>query len=133
MGWSGRKSLVVLAAGVVVGAAGLWLVAFHDLTPGARIGLNTPYQAVLLTNGQVFYGRLDKLGSPFPVLTEVYYVVQNQVNQDTKQVSNTLIRRGKEWHAPDRMILNGAHIVLVEPVRTDSVVAKLIEELRKQP
>jgi hypothetical protein len=133
MGWSGRKSLVVLAAGVVVGAAGLWLVAFRDLTPGARISLNTPYQAVLLTNGQVFYGRLDKLGSPFPVLTEVYYVVQNQVNQDTKQVSNTLIRRGKEWHAPDRMILNGAHIVLVEPVRTDSVVAKLIEELRKQP
>jgi hypothetical protein len=132
MAWRGRKSLVVLAAGVVVGAAGLWLAAFHDLTPGARISLNTPYQAVLLTNGQVFYGRLDKLGSSFPVLTEVYYI-QSQVNQDTKQVSNTLIRRGKEWHAPDRMILNGAHIVLVEPVRTDSVVAKLIEELRKQP
>ena len=31
------------------------------------------------------------------------------------------------------MILNGGHIVLVEPVRTDSTVAKLIEELRKQP
>jgi len=80
----------------------------HDLTPGARISLNTPYQGVLLTNGQVFYRRLDKLGSPVPVLTEVYYV-QSQVNQDTKQMSNTLIRRGKgkEWHGPDRMILNG--------------------------
>ena len=116
MAWRGRKRLVMLAAGVVVGAAGLWLVAFHDLTPGARINLNTPYQAVLLTNGQVFYGRLDELGSPFPVLTEVYYV-HSQVNQDTKQVSNTLIRRGKEWHSPERMILNGAHIVLVAILR----------------
>jgi hypothetical protein len=132
MAWRGRESLVLLAAGMVVGAAGLWLVAFHDLTPSARINFGAPYQAVLLTNGQVFYGRLDKLGSPFPVLTEVYYV-QSQVNQETKQVSNTLIRRGKEWHGPDRMILNGAHIVLVEPVRTDSAVGKLIEELRKQP
>ena len=66
----------------------------HDLTPGARISLNTPYQGVLLTNGQVFYRRLDKLGSPVPVLTEVYYV-QSQVNQDTKQMSNTLIRAAR--------------------------------------
>jgi len=49
-------------------------------------------------------------------LTEVYYV-HSQVNQDTKQVSNTLIRRGKEWHSPERMILNGAHIVLVAILR----------------
>ena len=132
MAWRVRKSLVVLTAVVAAVAAGLWLLVFRDLAPGARVSPNTPYQAVLLTNGQVYYGRLDKLGSPFPVLTEVYYV-QSQVNQDTKQVSNTLIRRGKEWHGPDRMILNGAHILLVEPVRTDSAVAKIIEELRKQP
>jgi hypothetical protein len=81
---------------------------------------------------ELFYGRLDKLGSAFPVLTDVHYV-QSQVNPETKQVSNTLVRRAREWHAPDRMTLNAAHILLVEPVRADSAVAKLIEELRKAP
>ncbi len=76
-------------------------------------------------------GRLEKLGSAYPVLTEVYYV-QTQVNPEAKQVANTLVKRGKEWHAPERMILNASHILLVEPVTPDSTVAKLIDELKKQ-
>jgi len=122
----------MLAAGVVVGAAGLWLVAFHDLTPGARITSTRPTRPCCSQTGRFSTDASTSWARRFRVLTEVYYV-HSQVNQDTKQVSNTLIRRGKEWHSPDRMILNGAHIVLVEAVRTDSVVAKLIEELRKQP
>src|SRR5215472_8790388 len=30
--------------------------------------------------------------------------VQSQVNQDTKQVTNTLVKRGKELHGPDIMV-----------------------------
>ena len=88
--------------------------------------VTTPYAAVLLDNGQVYYGKLANAGSGFPELTDVYYI-QSQVNPDTKAVSNTLVRRGNEWHGPDRMFFNERHVVLIEPVGTSSKVAQLIE------
>jgi hypothetical protein len=88
--------------------------------------ITTPYAAVLLDNGQVYYGKLTNAGSRFPELTDVYYI-QNQVNQETKVVTNVLVRRGNEWHGPDRMFLNERHIIFIEPVGTNSKVAELIQ------
>src|SRR6266542_6515644 len=93
----------IIAAVVVVLGLGAWLLA-----GSGKPKLTTPYHAVLLSNGQVYYGRLEGLGSQFPVLTEVYYV-QAAVNPQTKEQNNVLLKRGGEWHAPDRMILNGNH------------------------
>ena len=67
--------------------------------------------------------------SEFPSLADVYYI-QSQMNQETKQVNSVLVKRGKEWHSPDRMILNAKHIVLIEPVKPDSDLAKRIAELK---
>ena len=88
------------------------------------------YYAVLLNNNAVYFGRLEGLGSAFPVLRDVYYV-QSSVNQDTKAVNNILVKRGKEWHGPDRMIISDKSIVFVEPVGADSKVAQLIAESKK--
>lgn len=88
------------------------------------------YYAVLLNNNSVYFGKLEGLGSEFPVLHDVYYV-QSNVNQETKQVNNVLVKRGKEWHAPDRMIISQNSIVFVEPVGGDSKVAQLIAESKK--
>ncbi|HVI10631.1 MAG TPA: hypothetical protein VND65_20245 [Candidatus Binatia bacterium] len=88
--------------------------------------ITTPYAAVLLDTGQLYYGKIANAGSDFPELTDVYYI-QSQVNQETKAVNNVLVRRGSEWHGPDRMFLNSRHVVLVEPVGTGSKVAQLIE------
>lgn len=95
----------------------------------AAVNLSTEYQAVLLANGAVYFGKLEGAGSRFPVLREVYYV-QSGVDPDTKQPKNILLKRGSEWHAPDRMILNAAQIVLIEPVGPNSRVASLIEGTR---
>ena len=88
------------------------------------------YYAVLLSNGSVYFGQLSGFGTEYPVLTDVYYV-QSNVNQETKAVANALVKRGKEWHGPDRMILNEKNIVFIEPVGLDSRVAKLIEESKR--
>jgi hypothetical protein len=88
--------------------------------------ITTPYAAVLLDNGQVYFGKLVHSESNYAELTDVYYI-QSQVNQETKAVSNTLVRRGNEWHGPDRMFLNDRHIIFIEPVGTTSKVAQLIE------
>jgi hypothetical protein len=88
--------------------------------------ITTPYAAILLDNGQVYYGKLTNAGSNFPELTDVYYI-QSQANPETKAVTSVLVRRGSEWHGPDRMFLNQHHIIFIEPVGTSSKVAQLIE------
>ena len=98
---------------------------------GIGISFSTPYQAVLLTNNSVYFGKLSGYGTPNPVLTDVYYIM-SKTDPTTKQVQNVLVKRGKELHGPDRMYLNANSIVFVEPVGTDSKVAQLIAEANQQ-
>jgi hypothetical protein len=89
------------------------------------VKFKSPYQAVLLTNGAVYFGKLEGLGTDYPILRDVFYI-QNAVDPNTKQTSSVLIRRGKEWHGPDFMVLNARHVLLIEPVTPGSRVAQLI-------
>src|SRR6185503_3190778 len=77
--------------------------------------LYNTYHAILLSNGQVYFGKVEGLGNEYTQVTSVYYV-HNRVDPDTKQPSPILIKRGREWHAPDRMIINTRHIIVVEPL-----------------
>ena len=117
-----------LAGLLVIVLAGLHI--FLALQPSS-VRFSTPYQAVILTNGSVYFGHLQGYGTSHPVLTDVYYVV-SQGNPETKQVTNSLIKRGKELHEPDRMYLNPNQIVFVESVGANSKVAQLIGEQKKQ-
>jgi len=123
-----KLSLYAVIAGFLLVAAAIVLYGV-SLFNKTSIAMTTPYQAVLLTNGQAYFGKLEGLGTPYPVLKEVFYV-QSVQNPETKQVSNILVKRGKEWHSPDRMILNASMIVLVEPVNPNSRVAQLIAEAK---
>ncbi len=93
------------------------------------VALTTEYQAVFLDNGQAFFGKLENPDSEYPLLKEVFYI-QRQVNPETKEVKNILIKRGSEWHAPDHMNINSKHIVLIEPVSPGSRVSQLIVEAK---
>lgn len=87
----------------------------------------TPFQAVQLIGGQVYYGKLSAANTPYPVLTDVY-VVSRQENQQTHEVNASLVRVSKSPNAPDRIILNSRHIVLIEPVASDSQIGKAIAQ-----
>ena len=126
---SGISFLKILAAIVVVMIVAAAAVMFTRRT-AAGVAFETPYQAVLLSNGSVYFGKLQGLGTAFPILTDVFYV-QNVPNPETKQNSTVLVKRGKELHSPSRMLLNASQIVLVEPVGANSRVAQLIEESRR--
>lgn len=124
-----KKSIIaplLLVAGLVlvILGIGVWF-----LNRNSAPAMTTPYQAVLLSNGSAYFGKLEGLGTKYPVLREVFYV-QSVQDQNTKQVSNILVKRGKEWHGPDRMIINANMIVLVEPVNPGSRVAQLIAQAK---
>ncbi len=110
-------------------AGGAWI---YVRSPEPGVNTRTPYQAVLLTNNQVYFGRLEGYGAtPHPILREVYYV-KSAVDPKTNAATNILVKRGQEWHAPDHMILSADQVVLVEPVTRGSKVMELITALRMQ-
>jgi hypothetical protein len=115
----------LLAGAVLLAALGglaFWFSSVHALAEKTK-----GYSAVLLDNNSVYFGKIADLGTDYPVLTDVFYI-QSSVNPQTKQQSNILVKRGKEWHAPDKMIIHASHIVMIEPVSPGSTVAKLIEQ-----
>lgn len=123
-----RSGRLILAALIIALAilGNAWIV-----THPRPVSFDQTYQAVLLSNNNVYFGRLEGYGTDNPVLSEVYYV-QTVVDQETKQQSNILTKRGKEWHSPDRMYINPKQILIVEPVGPNSRVAELIKELKLQ-
>jgi len=118
------QTLWGVAAVCVIAAATFHIV--HELDHAA-VKFTTPYQAVLLSNGSAYFGQIQGYGGPHPVLRDVFYIV-SQTNPETKEVTPTLVKRGKEMHEPDLMYLNPSQILFVETVGTNSKVAHLIEQ-----
>jgi hypothetical protein len=121
--------IIWAVAGFVVIVAALIFV--RTTVSRSPVKFDTPYQAVLLTSGSAYFGKLEGFGTSRPVLKEVYYIV-TQTNPDTKQTNNILVKRGKEMHEPDRMYLNPAQIIAVEPVGPNSQIAQQIAKLQTQ-
>ena len=120
-----------LVAFVVLGA--IMLFQGCDKQGGTKENLTftTEYQCVLLNNGQYFFGKMEKAGSAYPVLKNVYYVRQ-QMDPATKEVKSTIFKRSMEPFAPDMMYINASSIALIEPVSPDSKVAQLIKQAESQ-
>lgn len=127
-----KKTIVVIFICIAVAAAIALSVPLVKASEGGNAlpDFGTTFQAVLLDDGQVYYGKLSGLGTQFPEMTDVYYIV-NQQDPKTKKIKHILVKRGKELHQPTKTYLNVRHIVMIEPVGPDSEVAKLIVESQK--
>jgi hypothetical protein len=121
-----RLIAILLSAVVLL----LGILAVENLRSSAAPHFDTPYQAVVLNNGSVYYGKLESPASMYPVLRDIFYVVRKE-SSETRQLTNVLVRRGQELHGPDHMVLNRASIVFIEPVRQDSEIGKLIAQESK--
>lgn len=115
----------------VIAVLSFALLVYQWFSQRGSASFSTTYQAVLLDNGSVYFGHLENANSPMPILRDVYYV-QTAKDATTNEQRTILIRRGKELHAPDYMVINRQHILFVEPVTKGSRIEALIEELKKQ-
>jgi hypothetical protein len=93
---------------------------------------STPYQVVFLDNGQAYFGKIESVDTSYVLLTDIFFI-QPQGTPEGKIAGMVLVKRGKEWHGPDRMYVNARHVVLIEPVAPDSRVAQLIKEEKERP
>jgi len=123
-------SITVLTLSITV------LLGFGKDKEGAYIDPKKQ-QAVFLTNGQVYFGRLTNIGDNFVRLQGIYYLNTQATDakdaKDTKattdQTSFSLVKLGCELHGPtDQMVINRSQISFWENLKSDGKVAKAIEQ-----
>jgi hypothetical protein len=119
-----KQTILFLAVLAVVALLGA--LVHNDYRRFHRPLLTTPYQAVMLANGSVFYGRIDHLGSDHPVLRDAF-TVRQELDPQTQKHRYVLVRRTEGPNGADHMIFPVTSIIFVEPVRADSTVGSLIQ------
>ena len=93
------------------------------------------YQAVFLTNGQVYFGKVADTNNQTMILEDIYYLrsAKNLQLSESQDASSTeadnfsLVKLGNELHGPeDRMSINLSQVLFVEDLKTNSKVVEAI-------
>lgn len=88
------------------------------------------WQAVFLTNGQVYFGKVTKVTKYELVLDDIYYLSSGGKNAGYhagSQKREVLVKLGDEIHGPqDRMTIGRAHVLFSEFLKEDSEIVKSI-------
>ena len=128
--------LLPFMAGIVVSLIVIMAViaGYHKESAAASDIDTTKYQAVFMTNGQVYFGKLSNANRMYAHLTDVYYLqvqqaVQPAATDSKSQVS--LTKLGSELHGPtDKMNISRDQILFWENLKDDSTVVKAIKEYK---
>lgn len=129
---------------IVVVLAGVGLI-FKDRIKSGLEG-KTPavsgYQAVFLSNGQVYFGKLSDANDTYVTLKDIYYlqVVQQQQQLQGQQAAPgqqpqvSLVKLGNELHGPaDIMKINRSQVLFYEDLKSDSQVVRAIKDYVQKP
>ena len=123
--------IIVVLAGVAYGA---WYWSQKKSTFVVYDVTASPYYAVFLTNGQVYFGKpVSKSRSEF-VLADVYYLQVSGEDTTLSQQQSTeqrfaLVKLGQEIHGPtDRLFINNQNILFYEQLSKESRAVQSIAE-----
>ena len=119
-----EATLTVLGIAIVVLLA---VVTYQNYQRLHKPLIETPYQAVVLENGSVFYGRIDHLGTDYPVLRDVF-TIRSELDSNTQRFRDVLTRRKNGVNGADHLIFAATAIAFVEPVFPESTMGRLIAE-----
>lgn len=134
---SSKHIPIIIAISVAVLAVAVGAISILPLTNSLRYDHydkndfidQMTYQAIFLTNNQIYFGHLKNVSPNYLILSDVYYV---KVNDDGK---GQLVKLGSiEPHGPqDKMTISLNQVLFWENMRPDSPVVKTIQsvQLRK--
>lgn len=124
-----KTFVIVLGAAIIIFA--LWQSGVLTTS-----GSGGAYQAVFLTNDQVYFGKVRNETAQYVSLSDIYYL---QVTQQLQPASGApaqrldLIKLGNELHGPtDEMRINRDQVLFIEDLKDDSQVVQAIENFREQ-
>jgi len=146
-----EKRKTILWAVIILVSALLILTVFNGMFSGSAKNFGrlsawadfSKYQAVFLSNGQVYFGKVTDANIQTLVLENIYYLrsagnLQTSDVEDSTAASATdnfsLVKLGNELHGPeDKMSINLNQVLFVEDLKADSKVVEAIRayELKK--
>ncbi|MBI3495229.1 hypothetical protein HY065_01225 [Candidatus Berkelbacteria bacterium] len=86
------------------------------------------YQALVLSNDQVYVGKISNLGDQFVKVDEAYLLIASESTSDKGKTDLKLIKLEEGVHGPtNAMLVNRDHIALVEDLRSDSKLLDIIK------
>ncbi len=150
-GGGGASKLPWIILAVIVIALVVGGILMRDKIFGGESNSNTNtstgktsgYQAVFLSNGQVYFGKLSDSASSYATLKDIYYLQvtqpplqgsQQQGQQANQQAQLSLVKLGNELHGPiDEMKINHDQILFFEDIKEDGRVMQAIREYQKNP
>lgn len=139
-GGNGKGSGLWRALAVVLILAGLAVLVSYGARGLATLRADSgikgkEYQALFLTNGQVYFGKIAHVDSSYVKLTNIYYLqVQQTVQPSSTSSSNannqqvSLAKLGGELHGPeDTMYVSRQQVLFWENLKTDGKVTQAIK------
>lgn len=131
-----RYAVLTVAVGVVIVVAAAGLITWGVLRD-SRTGIDSAkFQAVFLTNGQVYFGKLEAYTPQSMKLTDIFYLQAKDAanNQTPQQLANStadvqLIKLGNEVYGPaDEMIIPKTQVLYYENLKSDGNVAQTMQK-----
>lgn len=123
--------LLVMVIWWALGTLGLLPTGDFPRVPGEK------WQAVFLTNNQVYFGHLDNYNNEYARLKDVYYLrvaqsLQQGAQQAQQPVNLNLVKLGTEIHGPeDLMFIPKRQILFWENLSPGSDMVRGIESTRR--
>lgn len=125
---------LLLIAAILVAFGLLWLFGAKSSNEYGQVNQNE-YQAVFLSNGQVYFGKLVTLNNTYAKITHIFYLQVNQNVQSSSSKSQsppTLVKLGNELHGPeDAMMINRSQILFWENLKPSGQVSEKIAQYYK--
>lgn len=139
---AGRRLVAVLVLVLVLivgGGASYWYWAGKPHVDENKSINRGEFQALFLTNGQVYFGKLANLNDKYVTITDVFYLQVQQSLQQAASTANTttgqvsLAKLGNELHGPeDKMFVASDQVLFWENLRNNSKVTEAIDKYQSQ-
>lgn len=132
-----KLPLIIAIIVVVLGTAGYF---GWNMLRGTDVGIETStYQAVFLSNGQVYFGKLHLVSGGYYKLTNVYYLQSNDsssASSSTQSTTNSgtasLVKLTNEVYAPeDAVFIAKNQVLFYENLNKDGNAVQSIEQAAK--
>ena len=135
---SAKKYIIIVAIiFLLLTIFGATCLFFYKNKSVDLVGVNkNQYQALFLTNGQVYFGKLEKADSNTIKISDIYYLQVQQAVQpkdDEKQQNETqLVKLGEELHGPeDQMFIDRDQVIFWENLKDNGKVVEAIKSYKK--
>src|SRR3989344_8570116 len=124
-----KKALILVIVVLIFLGMGKFLKSVGYLKFLGFSSESVSWQAVFLTNNQVYFGHLSKKGDDMYKLTDIFYLRINQTLQPSNDQPNVnLVKLGSELHGPeDEMFIPKSQVSFWENMKEDSQVVGAIK------